>query len=411
MLVATSNPVNDAALAAQLEISRNAEIANLEQKSSEVQQQYREEKARIESDKQRSAEVVQGTIDAARENAALRSEAEYNQAFTNFQKVGELAMRASAANPRETRLPLELHRQVVESTHKFLSAQADYVSTHPDKASDPAYNIKLAEDGNGGFQLVNALDPGLAEQVTITSRPNQQKVNPNEPLVTFIDQPDGTFDAKLVTGETFRGFRADENRDAIRKLAESKVNTRRHYENLAQQQQPTDGQRTDPGLTANQPFDSQAYLREETAKAFGFKDAEEMISDYGFMREQAEKYRILELSSSFHSRNQDFPNTDKAVEALEAVCRANNWDMENIDNLSNAHAVAVRHGLYQPLSQEQIRASVAGPEPVHRPAPPPMIRGGNPDMSQPTEDLHTMPLDQLRKRILNAQRAELGGGR
>ena len=105
-------------------------------------------------------------------------------------------------------------------------------------------------------------------------------------------------------------------------------------------------------------FDSQAYLREETAKALGFNDAAEMVADYRFMREQAEKYRILELSSSFHSRNQDFPNTDHAVEALEAVCRANNWDMENIDNLSNAHAVAVRHGLYEPLSQEQIRASV-----------------------------------------------------
>ena len=165
------------------------------------------------------------------------------------------------------------------------------------------------------------------------------------------------------------------------------MQTRRHYEALAQQlpqpqqpapsQQPANGQHTDPGLTANQPFDSQAYLREETARAFGFKDAEEMISDYGFMREQAEKYRILELSSSFHSRNQDFPNTDQAVEALEAVCRANNWDMENIDHLSNAHAVAVRHGLYQPLSQEQIRASVAGPEPVRRPTPPPIPPRGS----------------------------------
>jgi hypothetical protein len=241
-------------------------------------------------------------------------------------------------------------------------------------------------------------------------RPNQRQANPNEPLVTFIDQPDGTFDAKLVTGETFRGFKADENRDAIRKLAESKVNTRRHYENLVQQQTgqqtqqaPANAQHTDPALNANQTFDPQAYLREETAKAFGFKDAEEMISDYGFMREQAEKYRILELSSSFHSRNQDFPNTDKAVEALEAVCRANNWDMENIENLSNAHAVAVRQGLYQPLSQEQIRASYAGPEPTHRPAPPPMIRGGNPDLARPTEDIYNMPLDQLRKQILAGQ--------
>jgi hypothetical protein len=418
MVMATPSPANDAALNEQLNITRDASIANLEQKSSEVQQQYRDEKARIESQKQRSAEVVKGTIDAARENAALRSEAEYNQAFKNFQAVHDLAMRTSVANPRDTKLPLELHRQIVDSTHKFLSAQSDYVSTHPDKASDPAYNIRLAEDGNGGFQLVNGLDPGLSEQRAIASPDPSQRQNPNEPLVTFIDQPDGTFDAKLVTGETFRGFKANENRNAIRTLAESKVNTRRHYESLAQQQQPapgqqpTNGQNTDPGLTANQPFDSQAYLREETAKAFGFRDAEEMISDYGFMREQAEKYRILELSSSFHSRNQDFPNTDQAVEAPEAVCRANNWDMENIDNLSNAHAVAVRHGLYEPLSQEQIRASYAGPEPAHRPpTPPPMLKSNNPDTNAPPINLLTEPLDEQRKRILNAQRAELAGGR
>jgi hypothetical protein len=267
--------------------------------------------------------------------------------------------------------------------------------------------VRLGEDGFVKY------GSELNQQRAIASLgvQHQRQANPNEPLVTFVDNPDGTFDAKLVTGETFRGFKANENRDAIRKLAESKVNTRRHYESLAQQQQPTNGQHTDPGLTANQPFDSQAYLREETAKAFGFRDAEEMISDYGFMREQAEKYRILELSSSFHSRNQDFPNTEQAVEALEAVCRANNWDMENIDNLSNAHAVAVRHGLYQPLSQEQIRASVAGPEPVRRPAPPPIPRSNAAD-SQATElNLWTEPLDQQRKRILAAQRAELEGGR
>ena len=199
-----------------MNITRDASIANLEQKSSEVQQQYRDERALIENQKKQSAEVVQGTIDAARENAALRSEAEYNQAFKNFQTVQDLALRTSAANPRDTKLPLELHRQIVDSTHKFLSAQSDYVSTHPDKASDPAYNIRLAEDGNGGFQLVNGLDPGLAEQVTITSPGVQHQANPNEPLATFVDQPDGSFDLVLQTGETFKGFTGSENRDAVR---------------------------------------------------------------------------------------------------------------------------------------------------------------------------------------------------
>ena len=37
MAIATPSPANDATLNAQLEITRNAEIANLEQKSSEVQ--------------------------------------------------------------------------------------------------------------------------------------------------------------------------------------------------------------------------------------------------------------------------------------------------------------------------------------------------------------------------------------
>ena len=306
MVVALPNSSNDAALNAQLDITRDASIANLRQKSDEVQTQYRDEAAKIQDQKQRSAEVVQSSVNAALDNAALRSEAEYNQAFKNFQTVQDLAMRASAANPRETKLPLELHRQIVESTHKFLSAQSDYVSTHPDKASDPAYNIRLAEDGNGGFQLVNGLDPGLAAQVAITSpdeartmpleelrrnvqRPNQRQVNPNEPLVTFIDQPDGTFTAKLVTGETFTGFKADENRDAIRKLAESKVNTRRHYENLAQQQQPANGQQTepqaqpqvqpgnDPAVNSNQSLTD--WFLDETAKRFGYQNGAEMVAD------------------------------------------------------------------------------------------------------------------------------------
>ena len=85
MVVAPPNSSNDAALNEQLNITRDASIANLEQKSSEVQQQYRDETARIEDQKQRSAEVVQGTIDAARENEALKAEADFRQAVENGQ--------------------------------------------------------------------------------------------------------------------------------------------------------------------------------------------------------------------------------------------------------------------------------------------------------------------------------------
>jgi hypothetical protein len=438
MAIATPSPANDAALNAQLDITRDASIANIRTQSEETRQQYRDEAARIESQKQRSAEVVQSNVNATLDNRAIAAEANFQQAIKNAEAVENAVFQHLDAPPdgspkvinynRLNGVPLNLHADIVRTGQEVLKARDVYLETHPEARDNPAFQARIGEDG-----LVK-YGPELQEQTAIASpdelrampldelrrtvqRPNQRQANPNEPLVKFIDQPDGTFDAQLITGETFRGFKANENRDAIRKIAESKVNTRRHYENLVQQQQPgqqptngqqpqqqpANGQHTDPGLTANQPFDSQAYLREETAKAFGFKDAEEMISDYGFMREQAEKYRILELSSSFHSRNQDFPNTDQAVEALEAVCRANNWDMENIDNLSNAHAVAVRHRLYEPLTQEQIRASVAGSEPAHRPTPPPMPRGGNPESSTPAQSVYEMPMDQLRKLALGAQ--------
>ena len=156
-------------------------------------------------------------------------------------------------------MPLNQHADIVRTSQELLKARDVYLETHPEQRNNPAHQARIGEDGFVKF------GPELQEQIEIASpdearampldelrrtvqRPNQRQVNPNEPLVTFIDQPDGTFDAKLVTGETFRGFKADENRDAIRKIAESKVNTRRHYENLAQQQQPANGQQTQPQL-------------------------------------------------------------------------------------------------------------------------------------------------------------------
>ena len=434
MAIATPSPANDAALNAQLDITRDASIANIRTQSEETRQQYRDEAARIADQKQRSAEVVQSNINAALDNAAVRSEAEYNQAFKNLQTAQELAVRTSAANPRETRLPLELHRQVVESTQEFLSAQSDYVRTHPDKASDPAYNIKLAEDGNGGFQLVNGLDPGLAEQVTIASpedarampldelrrtvqRPNQRPANPNEPLVTFIDQPDGKVTMKLATGETFPDL-PNQNRDALRKLGESKVNTRRHYENLVQQQQPTNGQQTQPQAQpqpqpANNPTAENQSLTDwfldETAKRFGYQNGNEMVADQNarYQREQRnnevlEQYKNQNIVSQFFMEHPEYPNTDQANAALEQIISRNNWEWTP-DTMAAAHALAVQHRVYQPLSQQEIAVANGYAPEAHRPTPPPMIRGGNPENTQSQADPWNMPLDQLRKQALGAQ--------
>jgi hypothetical protein len=362
--------------------SQVASLANLQQEATAAQERLDTEQSKIAHRNAQTREFIQDTAAAANLNRTTRdlrlaAEAEKNAidliaAHPEFRDLSDID---GSSYRRMEQIPLDVQRSLVK-------ARQDLDRT--------------------------TLSSELLEQQRIAQP--QAEPQPAAPLVHYVDNQNGTVTAKLQTGETFTGT----PQQVIVKIGESKINTRRWAEEkvaAAQKpmngQQPGNGQQPDPGLTANQPFDSQAYLREETAKAFGFNNAEEMISDYGFMREQAEKYRILELSSSFHSRNQDFPNTDKAVEALEAVCRANNWDMENIDNLSNAHAVAVRHGLYQPLSQDQIRASVAGPEPSHRPTPPPMPRGGNPESGTPVQSEYEMPLDQLRKLALGAQR----GGR
>jgi hypothetical protein len=158
-----------------------------------------------------------------------------------------------------------------------------------------------------------ALSSELLEQQRIAQP--QAQPQPAGPLVHYVDNQNGTVTAKLETGETFTGT----PQQVIVKIGESKINTRRWAEEkvaAAQGQKPTNGQQpangqqsdpADPGMNANQAFDSQAYLREETAKSFGYKDAEEVISDYRFMREQAKKYKILELSSNFFASAADFP--------------------------------------------------------------------------------------------------------
>ncbi len=435
---ATVNPVNDAALAAQLEITRDAAIANLQTKTEEVRQQYQDEASRIAAQKQQTAEVAQASLDAYKDNAALRAEADYNQAFKNLQAAGELAERYAAANPREVRQPLEIHRQVAQSTQEFLKAQENYVATHPDKADDPGFNLRLMEDENGGFRF-STETPGLAEQSAIAGDPRNlsladlrlaaqkpqkqnQQADPNAPLASFVDNPDGTFDMVLATGETYKGFKATENRDAIRKLGESKVNTRRHYESLlAQQQQtnvqqqPMNGQQptpaNDPALTANTSlsdwFTQQAL--EGIAQKFGYANGAEFIADQTarYQRDQQngailEDYRNRVLAGEFLAQHPEYPNTDAANSALEQIINRNGWEWTP-DTMAAAHALAVQNRIYQPLSQEEIAVANGYEAPQQRHTPPPMPPTGSPEMSQPVQDPRTMPLDELRKKILAGQ--------
>jgi hypothetical protein len=134
-----------------------------------------------------------------------------------------------------------------------------------------------------------------------------------------------------------------------------------------------------------------------------------MVADQNarYAREQQnneilEQYKNQNIVSQFLMQTPEYPNTDQANAALETIINRNGWEWTP-DSMAAAHALAVQHRVYQPLSQQEIAVANGYAPEAHRPAPPPMIRGGNPDMARPTEDLYTMPLDQLRKQILAGQ--------
>jgi hypothetical protein len=442
MAIATPSPANDQALNAQLDITRDASIANLRTQSEETRQQYTAEANKIADQKHRSAEVVQSNVNAALDNRAIAAEANYQQAIHNAQAVETAALQnleGSLNYNRLNGLPLNQHADIIRTSQEVLKARDIYLETHPEQRNNPAHQAYIGEDGFVKF------GPEMQAQIEIASpedarampldelrrtvqRPNQRQVNPNEPLVTFIDQPDGTFDAKLVTGETFRGFKADENRDAIRTLAESKVNTRRHYENLAQQQQPANGQQTQiqpqeqpQAQPANNPTAEGPsltdYLAQQTmegvARQFGYENSAEFVADQKarYQREQEnnallETYKNQNIVSQFFMEHPDYPQTPQSDAALEQIINRNGWEWTP-DSMAAAHALAVQGRAYQPLSQEQIAVANGYAPEVRRPAPPPMPRGGNPESGTPAQSEYEMPLDQLRKLALGTQR----GGR
>ena len=111
---------------------------------------------------------------------------------------------------------------------------------------------------------------------------------------------------------------------------------------------------------------------------------------------EREERQNHETASEFLARNQDFPNSDASIAILDQLIANNNLDWTE-PNMSMAHSFAVAHGLYKPLTQGEIEAAAGVTVQSRRPVPPPMIPGGNPESNFRTEDVHNMPLEQLRR--------------
>jgi len=77
------------------------------------------------------------------------------------------------------------------------------------------------------------------------------------------------------------------------------------------------------------------------------------------------------------------------------------------DALEAAHALAVRYGVYQPLSAEAQAAANGYAPQSSRPTPPPLLTGSNPEISHAAISPYDMSLQDLRKA---AMRQQLEGG-
>lgn len=245
--------------------------------------------------------------------------------------------------------------------------------------------------------------------------------------VKIIQNADGTVEARLVTGEIFRG----DPLEVTRKIGEASVNTKRWARQIkanAQQAQPANGNATamspDTNGAALVDFskipDVTKWNLDQIATAFGYSDGQELVNDQIAQREktqrleqevaeQREARQVEEVASDFQMRNPDFPNSEEAIEKLSEIMDKNGLDW-SADNLSMAHVYAVKHGVYRPLTADDMAAGLqAGvgissqtQRRVAPPQPPPNAaidnRGGQ-------QNEWNMPLDELRKNVLQAQRS------
>lgn len=221
----------------------------------------------------------------------------------------------------------------------------------------------------------------------------------------------GKIEVKLETGEVFTG----DPLEVTAKLADSKVETRRHYEQkeadlLSRQPEPVVQPVVEPN---NQEAQWQAYILDQTAKGLGYKNADEYKAVLGKVLTATSEFSRDRATLNFQSKYPDYPNTDEAGDAL--VARAQKDFGVDLDSLSvanpqqasavmaAAHLSCLRDGVYKPLSAEEQNASWSDAlRQSNRPHAAPMLPSSAPDSAPTSGNEWQMPLDQLRKQVLTA---------
>ncbi len=215
----------------------------------------------------------------------------------------------------------------------------------------------------------------------------------------------GKIEVTLETGEKFSG----DPLEVTAKLADSKVETRRHYEGLATTAQAeVERLKTQPAPvvqpqtpTEVQEKQWQDYIVEQTAKGLGYENAEQFKTDLSKVKGVTAEVENQAVAANFLQSCQDFPNTPEAIEALSKKIDDNKWDFSP-QSMIAAHTMCVRENQYKALTPDEINQTWANnmQAATTRSSPPPMIRSNNPEGNSSANDPWSMPLDNLRKAAL-----------
>jgi hypothetical protein len=211
---------------------------------------------------------------------------------------------------------------------------------------------------------------------------------PAEP-VAIRKQADGTVEVLLETGERFVGS-PDE---VISRLAKAKLDTSYWGRGLSQQLKAMQEQPAQPA----QPEYTQEYsppntasgaelgdiLLNTAAQRLGVRDGNELLRSIDGLLASRQREEAQTTAARFMQQCPEFPvGNDQAYEVLDRVMAQNSWPL-TADSMAAAHSYAVRYGLYQPLTQDQIRMGLEGPRQatIRRSTPPPTLPSGQPELS------------------------------
>jgi hypothetical protein len=370
--------------------------------------------AHLKETRDKSAEYARIQTEADREiwEEAVADNFRRDQEFKDLQKARagvETMNRAASDMAAGQRLFSQLDATIRSIPTDNLQGNAEDAYRIPlDKLKD------LSETTQKIHQLTGVDVLNTQEQ----QAPKFSEAFPDGQKVHVTQNQDGTLHVEYATGEKFDG-------DALtvtQRIGEAHVNTKLwarsrtgQAQTPAQQSQQTaepiqlnrhTAQPTEQTSSGSLADDLATRQADAIARQLGFNDlaeAKQSIQEMGLVKEQVRKFEEQELAARFHSTCPDFPDTEETAETVMQIIHSNGWQ-PNLQSLQAAHALAVRNGLYQPLSSEQIQiANGVAPQQQTRQAAPPMLRTNNPELTNAPPNPWDMPMQELRKAAIQQE--------